>query len=59
MDKPVKLVVSPSVAVSMHEDVLPNAMSEGKDGLILDGAESPVLVTFKTDKYVSRSSNST
>jgi hypothetical protein len=58
-DKPVKLLVSPSVAVSVHEDVLPDAMSEGKYGLIFDGAESPVFVTLKTDKYVSRSSNST
>lgn len=54
-----KTVVSPSVAISVHEDGLPEVISEGKHGLIFVGDESAVPVTFKTDKYVSRSSNST
>lgn len=56
---PEKMLVSPSVAVSVHEDVLPEVMSGGKDDLEFKAAESFVVVTFKTDKMTSCNSNST
>lgn len=56
---PVKMFVSPSVAVSVHENVQPEVMPGGKDDLKFNVAESPVLVAFKTDKLMSSNSNST
>lgn len=54
-----KMFVSPSVAVSVHENVQPEVMPGGKDDLKFNVAESPVLVAFKTDKLMSSNSNST
>lgn len=57
--KPEKKYFRSPVAVSVHEDVLLDAIAEGKQDLRLVESRSHVVEVFKTGRSISSNSSST